>query len=65
MQLENNDLLLTHGWIDGAKVRAEQSFAVSNPATLETIAEVSDLGAEHARDAIVAARHNQLILFRA
>jgi succinate-semialdehyde dehydrogenase/glutarate-semialdehyde dehydrogenase len=55
MQLENNDLLLTHGWIDGAKVRAEQSFAVSNPATLETIAEVSDLGAEHARDAIVAA----------
>jgi succinate-semialdehyde dehydrogenase/glutarate-semialdehyde dehydrogenase len=55
MQLENTNLLLTHGWINGAEVQAEQSFSVTNPASLESIAEVSDLGPEHARDAIAAA----------
>ena len=55
MQLKNNDLLLTHGWINGAEVSAATQFAVVNPATLETVASISDLGAAHARAAIAAA----------
>ncbi|MGI9272624.1 MAG: NAD-dependent succinate-semialdehyde dehydrogenase [Woeseiaceae bacterium] len=55
MQLENGDLLLTHGWINGAEVAADSSFAVFDPATLAVVAEVSDLRATHAHDAITAA----------
>jgi succinate-semialdehyde dehydrogenase/glutarate-semialdehyde dehydrogenase len=55
MQLHNTELLLTQGWIDGAEVSTTETFKVINPATLDTIAEVSDLGAEHARAAIAAA----------
>jgi succinate-semialdehyde dehydrogenase/glutarate-semialdehyde dehydrogenase len=55
VQLNNKNLLLTSGWINGSEVTAAQTFSVSNPATLDTIADVSDLGAEHARAAISAA----------
>ena len=55
MQLNNSDLLLAHGWINGGEARSEQQFAVVNPATLEDVALVSDLSATHAREAISAA----------
>lgn len=55
MQLNNDDLLLTRGWINGEEVSADQQFSVVNPATLENIARVSDLGVAHTRDAISAA----------
>jgi succinate-semialdehyde dehydrogenase/glutarate-semialdehyde dehydrogenase len=55
MQLADADLLLNQGWIDGAAVDADRQFAVVNPATLETVATVSDLDAAHASDAIAAA----------
>lgn len=53
--LENSDLLLTRGWIDGKEIDSDQQFAVVNPATLTEVANVSDLGAAHARAAIGAA----------
>lgn len=55
MQLENAELLLTQGWINGAAAASEQQFAVADPATLDEIATVSDLTAAHAEDAIAAA----------
>ena len=52
-----SDLLLTAGWIDGKETKSDQLFAVINPATMATVANVGDHGAMHARDAIaVAAR---------
>ena len=51
----NADLLMSNGWIDGAEVNADNKFAVRNPATFEVIANVSDLGAQHAREAVAAA----------
>ena len=56
MHLSNDELLLTNGWINGAEVAAAQTFAVTNPATRELIAEVSDLDAEQAEVAIAAAK---------
>ena len=53
--VDNPELLLTHGWIDGKEVHSGQHFAVFNPATRAVVAEVSDLGAAHTRDAIAAA----------
>ena len=47
--------LLQEGWIDGQPVDGEHRFDVLNPATQESIAAVSDLGAEDARHAIAAA----------
>lgn len=55
MHLNNSDLLLTDGWIDGKAIRSDQKFAVIDPATREKIADVSDLDETHARDAINAA----------
>jgi len=55
MRLNNSNLLLTNGWINGAEAASELQFAVINPATREEIASVSDLGAAHAREAIAAA----------
>jgi succinate-semialdehyde dehydrogenase/glutarate-semialdehyde dehydrogenase len=49
------ELVLTRGWIDGQEVDSESEFSVINPATLSVVAKVSDLGAQHARDAIAAA----------
>lgn len=56
MQLKNNTLLQTAGWINGAAVKSEQTFPVLDPATQDVIADVSDLGAVHTRDAIRAAK---------
>jgi len=55
MQLNNKDLLLTQGWIDNKQVSAETTFPVHNPASLDIVAQVSDLGATHSRVAIAAA----------
>ena len=52
---DNPDLVPTRGWIDGQEVDSGNEFSVMNPATQSTVAEVSDLGAQHARDAIAAA----------
>jgi succinate-semialdehyde dehydrogenase/glutarate-semialdehyde dehydrogenase len=52
---DNPELVLTRAWIDGREVDSGNEFSVINPATLSVIAEVSDLGAQHARDAIAAA----------
>jgi succinate-semialdehyde dehydrogenase/glutarate-semialdehyde dehydrogenase len=52
---DNPELVLTRGWIDGQEVESGQHFAVLNPATRVVIAQVSDLGASHTRDAIAAA----------
>ncbi len=52
---DNPELLLTRGWINGQEVDSGSEFSVINPATLCVVAEVSDLGAQHARDAITAA----------
>jgi len=57
MQLENNKLLPTGGWINGCEVVADTRFSVVNPATLTEVANVADLGAEHAREAIDAAKN--------
>ena len=56
MQLNNNDLLPTGGWIDGCEVNTDSTFSVVNPATLEEVATVGDLGATHAGEAIRAAK---------
>jgi succinate-semialdehyde dehydrogenase/glutarate-semialdehyde dehydrogenase len=55
MHLDDPELLLTDGWIDGKPVAASGRFAVLDPATLDTIAEVSDLDERHAAQAIAAA----------
>lgn len=55
MKLDNADLLLTTGWINGKEVDGAGTFDVINPATLDVVAAVSDLGAEHAEAAIAAA----------
>jgi succinate-semialdehyde dehydrogenase/glutarate-semialdehyde dehydrogenase len=52
---DNPELVLTRGWIDGQEVESGNEFSVMNPATLSVLAEVSDLGAQHARAAIAAA----------
>lgn len=57
MQLDNDNLLLTRGWIDGREVSTDRRFAVINPATLECAANVSDLEGAHAADAIAAAKN--------
>ena len=55
MHLDDPELLLTDGWIDGNRVAGGGGFAVLDPATLATIAEVSDLDERHATRAIEAA----------
>ncbi len=52
---DNPELVLTRGWINGQEVDSGIEFSVINPATLSVVADVSDLGAQHARDAIAAA----------
>lgn len=41
--------------VGGEWRKGQQTFAVDNPATGETIARVADLGADDARDAVAAA----------
>lgn len=55
MQLKNQKLLLTRGWIAGSEIVSEQQFDVLNPATLAPIARVDDLGEAHAKRALDAA----------
>ena len=57
MKLNDPTLLRTDSYINGAWVQAPQNarFAVTNPATGETVAEVADLGAEAVTAAIDAA----------
>ncbi|HET8791858.1 MAG TPA: aldehyde dehydrogenase family protein, partial [Modicisalibacter sp.] len=49
------DLLIPKAYIDGEWRDAERRFAVTDPASGEVLAEVPDLGADDARDAIAAA----------
>ena len=55
MSLDNNNLLVTSGWINGQEITAKRLFSVVDPATCGEIAQVSDLGAKHALAAIDAA----------
>ncbi|MGI9205952.1 MAG: NAD-dependent succinate-semialdehyde dehydrogenase [Woeseiaceae bacterium] len=56
MQLESNNLVPLGGWINGGEVVSDATFSIVNPATLQDIASVVDLGAGHTRDAIEAAK---------
>ncbi|QJQ95753.1 MULTISPECIES: NAD-dependent succinate-semialdehyde dehydrogenase [Halomonadaceae] len=49
------DLLIPHAYIDGKWREGTCRFAVTNPVNGELLADVPDLGAEDARDAITAA----------
>ncbi|MFQ5466580.1 MAG: NADP-dependent succinate-semialdehyde dehydrogenase [Kiloniellaceae bacterium] len=57
MRLKDGDLFRQQAFIDGAWVSADQgdSFAVTNPATGETLGSVPRMGTEETRRAIVAA----------
>lgn len=55
MNLSNNKLLLTNGWINGAEVASDTIFEVVNPATRAVIAKVSDLTGADVVTAISAA----------
>ncbi|MBT8077209.1 MAG: NAD-dependent succinate-semialdehyde dehydrogenase [Gammaproteobacteria bacterium] len=55
ISLANPELLLQEGWIDGRPASGERRFDILNPATLESVATVSDLGAGDAGRAIAAA----------
>lgn len=50
------DSMLTHGWIGGKAIESDNQFAVINPSTHDVVANVSNLGAIHAQDAITVAR---------
>ncbi|GAB4204405.1 MAG: NAD-dependent succinate-semialdehyde dehydrogenase [Tibeticola sp.] len=53
--LRDASLLKTDGLIDGRWVSSERRFAVTDPATGQTLAEVANLGPDHAQAAIAAA----------
>ncbi|TDG13578.1 NAD-dependent succinate-semialdehyde dehydrogenase [Seongchinamella unica] len=53
--LDDPSLLIADSFIDGQWRSATQRFAVCNPATGETVAEVANLGAAETREAIAAA----------
>lgn len=57
IELTDNSLLKTQGYIDGQWVDADSgnTFSVTNPATGEEIAQVADLGAQETKRAIAAA----------
>ncbi len=55
MNLNNDTLLLTNGWINGAEVVSDTNFAVINPATGNVVANVSDLTGVDVASAISAA----------
>ncbi len=61
MKLKDRDLLRTGAYIDGRWVAADggEEFAVSNPATGETIAQVARCGASETERAIAAAHRAQ------
>lgn len=55
MKLDNSSLFKQQALINGQWVNGKQTFAVTNPATGETIAQVADMDAVAAREAIAAA----------
>ena len=55
LKLQDETLLKRDAFIDGAWRGAAKRFPVKNPATGEMIAEVADLSADDARDAVAAA----------
>ena len=55
LQHEVRALIRTQGYIAGEWVSADQHFAVTNPADGSIVADVANLGAEHAQAAIDAA----------
>ena len=55
MNLSNNTLLLTNGWINGIEVTSDANFEVVNPATRKVVANVSDLTGSDVASAISAA----------
>ena len=55
LRLNDPSLLETRGYINGAWVSKETTFAVHNPATGEVIAQVADLGVADTAAAIDAA----------
>jgi len=55
LQLSDPSLLKSEAFIGGKWIKGGKRFAVKNPSTGETIAEVADLGAEETRGAIDAA----------
>lgn len=55
MSPQHPDILIDRAYIGGQWRDSERRFKVSDPATGETLAEVPDLGAADARDAIAAA----------
>ncbi|PIE68564.1 MAG: succinate-semialdehyde dehydrogenase (NADP(+)) [Deltaproteobacteria bacterium] len=54
--LHKQDLIQQNSYINGNWVSGSTTFAVTNPASGETIAEVADCTTEHAQNAVVAAR---------
>ena len=54
--LQRQELLSPSAWIGGEWVVGDKRFAVHDPATGAVIAEVADLGADAARNAVAAAR---------
>lgn len=56
LNLADPNLLKADGYIGGAWVGGDTRFAVTNPATGETLAEVADLTPSHAETAIAAAK---------
>lgn len=54
--LQDSSLLKTGGLIDGQWVAPPEHFAVTDPATGQHLADVANLGAQHAEQAIEAAR---------
>ena len=64
MKLNDPTLLRTDSYINGAWIQAPRNarFAVTNPATGETVAEVADLGAEAVTAAIGRASCRERVL---
>ncbi len=62
MQLTDGSLLKTQAFVDGKWIDADDgaTFAVTNPATGEVIAEVAKCGADETRRAIAAAERAQI-----
>ncbi len=54
--LRKQDLVQRNSYINGNWVSGPATFAVTNPASDETVAEVTDCTTDHAQDAVAAAR---------
>ncbi len=54
--LRKQDLVQRNSYVNGGWVGGPTTFAVKNPASGETVAEVADCTVDHAQDAVAAAR---------